>query len=69
MPRFFTVGSIAQYFSLPAWQVRRAIERGFLSEPPRVGAYRVFLPDDLPRVRAALKEAGYLDVSEVTTHE
>jgi hypothetical protein len=29
-------------------------------EPARVGAYRVFSPDELPTIEAALRAAGYL---------
>jgi hypothetical protein len=57
---YYTIGKLASYFRLHSWQVRRAIERGFLAEPPRVGAYRVFVAEDLPRIEAALREAGYL---------
>ena len=65
MPSYLTIGAIAKHFSRPdwplyPWQVRRAIERGLLPEPPRLGAYRVFLPADLPRIEAALRQAGYL---------
>lgn len=57
---FSTIGAVAAEMGVPAWQIRRAIERGFLTDPPRLGAYRVFQPDDMPRVREALRAAGYL---------
>jgi DNA-binding transcriptional MerR regulator len=60
IPRYLTIGAIARHFGLSTWQVRRAIERGLLDEPPRLGAYRVFTAEDLPRVEAALRNAGYL---------
>jgi hypothetical protein len=63
---YYTIGAVARHFAglygvpLHPWQVRRTIERGFLAEPPRVGAYRVFTADDLPRIEAALRRVGYL---------
>jgi hypothetical protein len=62
---YYTIGGVAEHFSRPGrvvhpWQVRRAIERGLLAEPPRLGAYRVFVADDLPRIERALREGGYL---------
>ena len=40
--------------------VRRLYERGLLPPAPRVGAYRVVVKSDLPKVETALREAGYL---------
>jgi|GEM_PF-6490685 len=59
-PTYLTIGAVAKHFGCRPWQVRRAIERKLLEEPARVGAYRVFLPADLPRIRVALLKAGYL---------
>jgi DNA-binding transcriptional MerR regulator len=66
MPKspYFTIGAVARHFGCQPWQIRRAIERGILSEPPRVGAYRVFVAADLPRIEAALRQAGYLAGAE-----
>jgi hypothetical protein len=61
---YFTIGAVARRFACQPWQVRRAIERGILDEPPRVGAYRVFVAEDLPRIEAALRQAGYLSGAE-----
>jgi DNA-binding transcriptional MerR regulator len=60
MATILTIGEVAQHFGCRPWQIRRAILRGLLEEPPRVGAYRVFTPEDLPRIQAALRSAGYL---------
>jgi DNA-binding transcriptional MerR regulator len=60
IPRYYAIGAIARHFGCHAWQVRRAIERKILDEPSRVGAYRVFTVEDLPRVETALRMAGYL---------
>jgi hypothetical protein len=62
---FYTIGALALHFSkagcpVSPWQIRRTIERGLLAEPPRVGAYRVFLAADLPLIEKALRKAGYL---------
>lgn len=62
---YLTVGAVARHFGCVAWQVRRVIERGLLSEPARVGAYRVFAREDLPRVEEALRTGGYLRAEEV----
>jgi hypothetical protein len=55
-----TIGAVAKANGVAPWQVRRLFERGILPEPPRMGCYRVLLPEDLPRVREALRQAGYL---------
>jgi hypothetical protein len=55
-----TVGGVAKHFGLPAWQVRRLFETNRLPEPMRVGRYRIVTAADLPAIRAALVDAGYL---------
>jgi hypothetical protein len=62
---WLTVGRIAVHFSVQPWMVRRCFERGLLPPAARVGAYRVVAVEDLPRVKEALKVAGYLPVEEV----
>lgn len=59
-----TTGDLAAHFGIPMWQILYALRRGYLPEPPRVGIYRVWADDDLPRVRAALVRAGYLPAQE-----
>lgn len=61
IPPAYSVGAISRHYGVEPWQVRRAIARGFLGEPARVGPYRIFTPEQLPLVRAALIKAGYLD--------
>ena len=51
-----------------AWHIRRAIQRGFLPEPPRVACYRVFSRADFPRVKEALRRAGYLPAIREVSH-
>jgi hypothetical protein len=41
--------------------ITAAVKRGFLAEPPRVGPFRMWTEADLPRVKAALVQAGYLE--------
>lgn len=60
-----TTGDVARHFRLPVWKVRRAMDRYFSGEARRVGPYRVFLPSDLEKIRAALVTAGYLSPAEV----
>jgi hypothetical protein len=55
-----TLGDIARRYGLQTWQVRRLYERRILPEPARVGSARVVHPDDLPKIEAALRQAGYL---------
>ena len=60
MPKTYTTGDLSKHFRVPVWQILQTIRRGFLDEPGRVGIYRVWAADDLPRVRAALAAAGYV---------
>lgn len=62
-----TTGDVCKHFGVLPWQVLQAIRRGFLDEPRRVGIYRVWHEEDLPRVRAALVRAGYVD-EEAAAH-
>jgi DNA-binding transcriptional MerR regulator len=66
MATVLTIGDVARHFGVPTWHIRRAIERGLLPEPPRAGAYRVFCPRDLPRIKAALRRCGYLREEALT---
>jgi DNA-binding transcriptional MerR regulator len=55
-----TIGSAAAQLGVEPWQVRRLYERGLLPPAARVGPYRVIDLGDLPRVKTALRDAGYL---------
>lgn len=55
-----TLGEVADHFGVQVWRVRRLFDRGLYPEPDRVGQSRVIPAKDLPKVEAALKEAGYL---------
>jgi hypothetical protein len=59
-PTFLTLGTIAKRYGIPAWMVRRIFERGILPPAARVGIWRVVAEADLPRLEAALRQAGYL---------
>jgi hypothetical protein len=54
-----TIGQAAARIGVGAWMIRSAIKLGHIDEPPRLGCYRVFQVDDLPRIKAALEAAGY----------
>ena len=56
----YTLGDVAKHFNVPTWTVRRIFERRLLPEPGRLGAYRVVSAEDLPKIEAALRRAGYL---------
>jgi hypothetical protein len=60
VPSTYTTGDLAKRFGVFPWQLVRAITRGFLPEPQRIGCYRVWTEVDLPQVEAALRAAGYL---------
>jgi DNA-binding transcriptional MerR regulator len=65
-PAVLTIGALARHFNCPAWQVRRLFERGFLPPATRVCPYRVVSASDLPTVKLALQDAGYLHAKEET---
>ena len=61
MPTVLLIGDVARRLGVQPWHIRRAIQRGYLSEPLRVGGFfRAFGEEDLPRVESALRAAGYL---------
>jgi hypothetical protein len=60
MPNTFTTGQVAKRLGVEVWQLLRTIRLGHLAEPIRLGHFRVWVADDLPRVEAALRKAGYL---------
>ena len=55
-----TIGAAANQLGVAAWKVRRLYERGILPPAERIGCYRVIDRSDLPKVGAALRQAGYL---------
>jgi hypothetical protein len=50
----------ARVLGVEPWQVARLYQKGLVDEPPRVGNSRVLTPQDLPALRTAFQEAGYL---------
>jgi DNA-binding transcriptional MerR regulator len=61
MSELMTIGEAAERLGgVQVWRLRRLYERGILREPPRVGRNRVVSSEDLPRLREALRAAGYL---------
>jgi hypothetical protein len=59
-----TLGQAAVALGCRDWHLARLFERRLVPEPARVGRQRVFTADDLPPLRQALIEAGYLSVSQ-----
>ena len=57
---YLTVGDVARRLGVPQWCVRRLFERGILPPPLRAGLFRLIRESDLPKITAALQEAGYL---------
>ena len=58
--RFLTTGQLARHFAVPEWQIDQLFRRQLLPPPDRAGHLRIVMREDLPRVRAALVQAGYL---------
>jgi hypothetical protein len=56
---YLTTTEIAKRYGAPAWLVRRIVD-GLGADVPRAGLYRIVPVELLPRVEAALREAGYL---------
>jgi DNA-binding transcriptional MerR regulator len=62
-----TIGAASDQLGVAAWKVRRLYERGILPPAERIGCYRVIDADDIPKVRAALRQAGYLGPDDART--
>ena len=60
-----TTSEIATRYDAPAWLVRRIVD-GLGADVPRAGLYRIVPVELLPRVEAALIEAGYLQRKEAS---
>lgn len=56
----FTLGEVADLCGTQAWRVRRLFERGLVADCERVGRQRVVKESELPAIRKALADAGYL---------
>jgi hypothetical protein len=54
-----TTTEIAARYGAPAWLVRRVVD-GLGADVPRAGLYRIVPVELLPRIEAALVEAGSL---------
>jgi hypothetical protein len=55
MTTILTIGQVAARLGCRASRVRGLILRGLIPEPPRIACYRVFTPEDLPAIAAALR--------------
>jgi DNA-binding transcriptional MerR regulator len=60
-PQEMSLGQAAEAAGLKEWQLVSLLRRGLVDEPKRFGRYRVFTPENLPRIRDAAVRAGYLD--------
>jgi hypothetical protein len=65
--RVLTIGALARHISklegvpVSPQHIRRAVARGYVPEPERIGpGSRVFLVEDIGRVVAGLRQGGYL---------
>jgi hypothetical protein len=55
-----TTAQVAQRLGAPLWWIRSMIHRKVLAPPSKIGPVFVWRPEDLPRVRQALRDEGYL---------
>jgi hypothetical protein len=55
-----STGDAARAIGVRDWQLTRLFRRGLVSEPARVGRFRIIRAADLPRLREAAVRAGYL---------
>lgn len=64
MEDFISMGDAAKHFRTQVWRIRRLFETETLPEPPRFDGRRVIPRDLLPKLRAALKERGWLNTAK-----
>jgi len=57
---FISLGDVAKRLGCEPWQVRRLFEKRILPPAHRIGMYRVVEKNELPKIKTALVEAGYL---------
>jgi DNA-binding transcriptional MerR regulator len=55
-----TAVQVAEMCGVPVWCVRQLPAKGLIEPPLRVGQYRAYQSSDVPRIKKALKLAGYL---------
>ncbi|HEY7153807.1 MAG TPA: hypothetical protein VH575_07590 [Gemmataceae bacterium] len=55
-----TIGEVALRLNCQQWQIRKVCNLGLYPEPPRFGNQRAFRESDLPKIKEALRKAGYL---------
>jgi hypothetical protein len=53
-------GQPAKAVDIEYWQLTRLLSRKLAPEPRRLDRYRAFVPSDLPALKAAARQAGYL---------
>ncbi len=58
--RYLSTLDVARRFGVQEHHVRRLFALGHLPEPPRIGARRVILEGELPKIEAKLRELGWL---------
>jgi hypothetical protein len=54
------IGAVAVRLGCREWQIDRLIKRKLIPEPGRCGRFRTFVEEDLPTIRRALVDAGYI---------
>ena len=57
---FLSTGQAAKKVGIRSWEVSRLYERGMMPPAARAGNRRIIPIEDLPALREAAKQAGYL---------
>jgi DNA-binding transcriptional MerR regulator len=61
-----TTNEVGRRLGVEPWKIRRLYQRGLMPPTERIGIYRAIPVEDLPKIEAALRLAGYLK-SEAAT--
>jgi hypothetical protein len=57
---YLTLGQAAKQIGCKRWQLQRAFDRELLPDPQRIGLFRVVAAEELPQIKLALQQCGYL---------
>ena len=58
MPEYRSSLEVARLLGVPEWMLDKAIRRGDIAPPPKIGGVRVWPPDLVANLRAALAARG-----------
>jgi DNA-binding transcriptional MerR regulator len=55
-----TTGDVAEHFGCQIWHLHTLMSRGTLEPTTKIGRWRFFSRNDLPKAERALVEAGFI---------